>query len=94
MKEHRAPRGYFFVAPWGAGTTLQGYFSDKTKLKEELFKAWDKNCRKKITETQEISLDGEFLAYANAPCRWSAARRDLTCRESLHRPSSKRLCRS
>jgi len=65
-KEYRAPRGYFFVAPWGAGTTLQGYFSDKTKLKEDLFKAWDKNCRKKITETQEISLEGEFLAHAEA----------------------------
>lgn len=66
MKEFRAPRGYFFVAPWGAGTTLQGYFSDKAKLKEELFKAWEKNCRKKITDTQEIPLEGDFLAHAEA----------------------------
>lgn len=61
--EYRTPRKYYFVAPSGCGTTLQGYFADATKLKKELIKAWDKNCRSKITQTQDIDLAGLFLAY-------------------------------
>lgn len=61
--EYRAPRHYFFVAPRGVGTTLAGYLSDATRLKKELVANWEKHCRKAITNTQEVELEGRFKAY-------------------------------
>jgi hypothetical protein len=63
--DYRAPLAYYFVAPRGIGTTLTALLADKARLKKELFANWDKHCRKKITSTQEIALDKEFLAYAD-----------------------------
>lgn len=60
------PRRYYFVAPKGAGTTLTGYLSDSATFREELAKNWDKHCRTKITDTQEIVLEGKFLEYVKA----------------------------
>ena len=36
------------------------------KLKLELTANWEKHCRAEITSTQEIPLEGDFLAYVNA----------------------------
>jgi hypothetical protein len=63
---YKPPRSYFFVAPRGVGTTLAGLLADAAKLKQELKKNWDKHCRKKITDTQEIKLEGAFLQYVDA----------------------------
>lgn len=63
--EYKPPRRYFFVAPRGAGTTLAGYLADAARLKKELIANWDKHCRKKITDTAEIALDGAFATYVN-----------------------------
>jgi ABC-3C protein/restriction endonuclease len=64
--KYAAPRRYYFVAPRGAGTKLAGYLADIAKLKKALMEAWDKHVRREITETQEVLLEGEFLAYVEA----------------------------
>lgn len=61
--EFRAPRRYYFVAPREVGTTLAGYLADATKMKSQLMDNWNKHCRKAITSTQEIPLDGSFKSY-------------------------------
>lgn len=65
-REYTVPRGYFFVAPRGIGTTLASLLSGSGKLKKLLIENWDKCCRAAITDKQEIALEGEFLAYVNA----------------------------
>lgn len=60
---YKAPRRHYFVAPRGVGTTLAGYLGDAVKLKKLLIENWDKSCRTKITDTQEIALEGDFLKY-------------------------------
>jgi len=65
-KEYVAPRRYYFVSPHGVGTTLAGYLANAPKLKKALMENWDKHVRQSITETQEVILEGEFLAYVDA----------------------------
>lgn len=65
-KEYNAPRRYYFVAPHGVGTKLAGYLSNPVKLKEALMKEWDKHVRKAISETYEVPLEGDFLAYVES----------------------------
>jgi hypothetical protein len=62
-KDYKPPRKYFFVAPWGAGTKLLSLLADPEKLKKELIEKWDTDVRNRITTTQEVVLEGEFLAY-------------------------------
>lgn len=57
---YRPPRGYYFVAPFGAGTTLSALLGDQGELKAQLMANWDKYCRKSITTTQEIPLEATF----------------------------------
>jgi hypothetical protein len=64
--DYRAPRAYFFVAARGVGTTLAALLADSAKLRKELVANWDGYCRKGITDTQEIDLEGAFLAYVEA----------------------------
>ncbi|MCG3193035.1 MAG: hypothetical protein DIJKHBIC_02284 [Thermoanaerobaculia bacterium] len=63
QKAYLPPRHYFFVSPRGVGTTLSGLLSDPAKLKDHLATNWDKHCRKTITQTREIALDGSFLEH-------------------------------
>lgn len=65
-KQFAVPRRYYFVAPKGAGTTLNAYLANAPELKKALIERWDKDCRAKITSTQEIPLEGEFLDYVQA----------------------------
>jgi hypothetical protein len=62
----RPPRRYYFVAPRGVGTSLGNYIGNATELEAALKDNWDKACRKKITDTEEIPLEGEFLKYVDA----------------------------
>jgi len=64
--EYEAPRKYTFVAPRGAGTALAGLLADAAKLKKGLIENWDKHCRHKITQTQEVKLEGKFLSHVQA----------------------------
>lgn len=61
-KDYKPPRRYYFVAPRGVGTTLAGLFADSAKLKRAVIEKWN-TFQQKITEKQEIVLEGEFLAY-------------------------------
>ena len=64
--EYKAPRSYTFIAPCGIGTKLNNLLMNPAKLKQELIANWEKYCRTEITSTQEIPLEGDFLAYVNA----------------------------
>jgi len=65
-KAYSAPRKYYFVAPLGAGTQLLNLLADSLKLKAELISRWDSDVKKKITTTEDILLQGEFLSYVQA----------------------------
>jgi hypothetical protein len=65
-KHYVAPRACYFVAPRNASTTAAQLLANATNLKAELVKAWDKSVAKKITDTQTITLTGDFAAYVNA----------------------------
>lgn len=64
--EYAAPRRYYFVSPWGAGTKLSRLLSHVTKLREELIANWDKHVKGSITNTQEVPLDAALRAYVDA----------------------------
>lgn len=63
ISEFSIPDKYFFVAPFGVGTTLSNLLESPEKLKSELIKNWDRYCKEKITNTKNIVLEGAFLAY-------------------------------
>jgi len=63
--DYKAPRSYTFIAPRGIGTKLNSLLKSPDKLRQELITNREKHCRKEITSTQEILLEGEFLAYVN-----------------------------
>lgn len=65
-KDYRVPRHYFFVSPKGVGTKVSALLADAAKLKAEVMANWDKHIRTKITSTQEVLLEGEFLIYVQA----------------------------
>lgn len=65
-KEYKPPRKYYFVAPKGAGTALSNLLGNAEKLKQELIKKWASDVRDKITKTQSVSPEGDFLAYVYA----------------------------
>ncbi len=65
-KEYKPPRRYYFVAPYGAGTTLAGYLADAAKLKAALIENWDKHVKDQITLKQEIKMEGDFRKYVEA----------------------------
>lgn len=65
LGEYIPPIEYYFVAPKGIGTSFSKLLTDPKKLKAELIKNWDKACQKKITETKDVFLNGDFLSYLN-----------------------------
>jgi hypothetical protein len=52
-QQFTVPHRYYFVAPLGVGTSLNGYLSNAPDLKKALIDGWDKNCKTKITTTKE-----------------------------------------
>jgi hypothetical protein len=64
--DYSIPRSHTFIAPCGIGTKLNNLLMNPDKLKHELVANWDKQCRAEITSTQEIPLQGVFLAHVNA----------------------------
>ena len=65
-KAYRVPRRYYFVAPHGVGTMLAGYLADPAQMKQAVIEKWAAQVAGKITSTQSIALEGEFLAYVQA----------------------------
>ena len=62
-KKISLPKRYFFFAPKDCGPSLKKLLLDSHKLKEKLFERWDDWCRKEITSTQCVDLEGEFLSF-------------------------------
>ena len=61
--EYSVPIKYYFVSPKGVQTQLLNHLMDSQKLKDELIKRWDKQCRTKITKKHKIELDKHLLLY-------------------------------
>jgi hypothetical protein len=64
--KYTAPRNYYFVSPFGAGTSLSRLLANATKLREEVIANWDKHVKDAITGTQEVPLDVKLRAYVDA----------------------------
>ncbi|MCC3243808.1 hypothetical protein LG047_00460 [Methylocystis sp. WRRC1] len=61
--DYTPPRAYYFLGPQGIGTKLNTFLKKPESLRQEVKSTWDKDCRTKITDTQEVPLEGDFLAY-------------------------------
>lgn len=61
--EYPVPQNYFIIAPKGCGTSLSKLLQKPESLKKELKTNWIKHCESKITKTEKIKLEGEFLKY-------------------------------
>ena len=66
IKEFPVPNKYFFVPSKGIGTSLVNLLNNPQKLKTQLHDNWDAKCKKEITKTQDITLEGDFLRYFNS----------------------------
>lgn len=64
--KYTAPRRYYLVSPFGAGTSLSNLFSNAKKLREGLLENWDKHVKAAITSKQEVLLDAKLKAYVDA----------------------------
>ena len=64
--EFKPPRNCFFAASKDIGLKLKKLLTNPAELKAELIKNWDGYCRKAITETKEIPLDGALKEYLDA----------------------------
>lgn len=62
-KQYSVPRKYFFVAPHGVGTTLAGYLTNATQLKQAVIENWDKQIGSKITDKAKITLEDAFFDH-------------------------------
>lgn len=58
--DYPPPQRYYFVAPYGVGTSLGKLLAVPAKLKEGLIENWSSACEKKITSTKEIELDASL----------------------------------
>lgn len=65
-EEYPVPEKYYFVAPKGVTTQLLSHLMDSEKLKKELIKRWDKQCKSKITKKHKIELDSDLLSYIDS----------------------------
>lgn len=63
IKEYTVPQKYYFVSPKGVSTQLLNCLMDTGKLKDELLKRWNKQCRSKITTKKKIELTADLLSY-------------------------------
>ncbi len=64
--EYSVPIKYYFVSPKGVTTQLLNHLMDSEKLKDQLIKRWDKQCRTKITAKHQIELDADLLSYIDS----------------------------
>jgi len=61
--EFKPPRNYFFACSKDIGLALKKLLTNPALLKAGLIANWDKYCKKQITDTDEIKLDGALKAY-------------------------------
>ena len=65
-KSYVAPRKYYFVAPRGVGTKLNGLLANAGKLRSAVIANWQKHIRTNITDKQDVPLEGDLLNYVTA----------------------------
>jgi hypothetical protein len=61
--DYAYPRGYYFVAPQGAGNKLSKLLKNPEQLRAGLLERWDTHCRTKITDTDDVELDAALRTY-------------------------------
>lgn len=61
--EFQRPQNYYFAGSKDIGLKLKKLLTNPPQLKSQLIANWDKYCRKHITDTGEIKLEGAFKAY-------------------------------
>jgi hypothetical protein len=65
-KEFQPPENYYFAGSKDIGLKLKKLLTNPAQLKLELIANWDKYCRKEITDTAEIKLEGDLKTYLDA----------------------------
>ena len=63
---YSAPRGHYFIASFGVGTALEKLLNKPNDLSTKFKSNWRNHCRKKITATKIIELEGAFRAYVES----------------------------
>ena len=66
LGEYVAPRAYYFICSQGIGTSLEKLLNDAQKFKELARENWDKYCLSGITDTCEVPLEKDLLAFFDA----------------------------
>ncbi len=61
--DYTYPRRYYFIAPQGAGNKLSNLLKRPDQLRAGLLQNWDKECRKKITNTQVVDCDAAMKSH-------------------------------
>jgi len=61
--EFVAPTEYYFVAPQGLGSKLEGFINDPELFRSQARENWQKYCEKGITSLDSIALESDLLAY-------------------------------
>lgn len=62
-EEYTLPKRYYFVTPKGSSSELIKLFQNVQKIKDELFKRWDKTCRSSIKSKEKIELTDELSVF-------------------------------
>jgi len=61
--EFKPPQNSYFAGSKDISLSLKKLLTNPAQLKSQLIANWDKYCRKHITDTAEINLEGTFKAY-------------------------------
>lgn len=57
------PRCYYIVSSHDIGPALEGLLVDHKELKKALIANWGNYCERKITKSNDVKLEGQFLSY-------------------------------
>ncbi|MCC7390179.1 MAG: hypothetical protein IT431_15580 [Phycisphaerales bacterium] len=60
---YRVPRRYRIIAPRGVGGSLADLLAQPERLREGLIREWDAKCRTRISQSEEILLEGALLEH-------------------------------
>lgn len=62
-EQYPIPKKYYIVAPQGCGPTLLDMIAKPETINQKLITHWDTHCKKGITKTTDVELNGEFKSY-------------------------------
>lgn len=62
-EEFPIPRKYYFVAPFGIGTSLSNFIRNPQQINNLLIEKWEKKCLKHITSKHDVVLEKELLDF-------------------------------